>query len=134
MRVNKIWMAAAVMLVLAALPIAAHHSFATVFDRNQPAQFSGTVTKVEWTNPHVWFYVDVKDASGAVKNFACESGPPNILARNGWKKDSLKIGDTVNVSAFRAKDSTDTYSTREIRLADGKRIFAGNADAEDAKE
>ena len=116
------------LLWAAAHPALAHHSFATVFDQNQPAQFTGTVTKVEWTNPHVWFYVDVKDASGAVKSYACESGPPNILVRNGWKKDSLKIGDTVTVSAFRAKDSTDTYSTREIRLADGKRIFAGNAD------
>jgi len=132
--VNKIWMAAAAMIVLVAVPLAAHHSFATVFDQNQPAQFTGTVTKVEWTNPHVWFYVDVKDASGAVKNYACESGPPNILVRNGWKKDSLKIGDTVTVSAFRAKDSTDTYSTREIRLADGKRIFSGTNPDDAPKE
>jgi hypothetical protein len=128
MNVNRIWVAAAGMLVLAALPVAAHHSFATVFDQNRPAQFTGAVTKVEWTNPHVWFYVDVKDANGTVKNYACESGPPNILVRNGWKRDSLKIGDVVSVTAFQAKDSTDTYSTKEIRLADGKRIFAGNAD------
>jgi hypothetical protein len=128
MNILKTWMPAAALFAAAALPLAAHHSFATVFDMNKPAQFTGTVTKVEWTNPHVWFYVDVKDASGTVKSYACESGPPNILVRNGWKKDSLKIGETVSVTAFQAKDSTDTYSTREIRLADGKRIFAGNAD------
>ena len=110
-----------------ALPLAAHHSFATVFDMNKPATFSGTVTKVEWTNPHAWFYVDVKDEKGVVHNYACETGPPNVLARNGWKKDSLKIGDTVNVSAYRAKDGTDTFSTRQITLPDGRKVFAGSA-------
>jgi hypothetical protein len=112
------------------LPLAAHHSFAAVFDMNKPADFTGTVTKVEWTNPHVWFYVDVKDDKGVMHNYACESGPPNILARNGWRKDSLKIGDTVSVSAFRAKDATDTFSTRTITLADGRKVFAGTAPEE----
>jgi len=131
MKSKKTWATvAAVLLLAAALPAAAHHSFATVFDQNQPVKFTGVVTKVEWSNPHVWFYVDVKDANGAVKSYACESGPPNILVRNGWRKDSLKIGDTVTVSAFRAKDSTDTFSTREILLPDGKKVFSGsNEDA-----
>jgi hypothetical protein len=111
-----------------AIPLAAHHSFASVFDQNKPASFTGTVTKVEWTNPHAWFYLDVKDDKGVVHNYACETGPPNILARNGWKKDSLKIGDTVSVSAFRAKDGTDTFSTRQITMPDGRKVFAGSAE------
>ncbi|MEQ1949016.1 MAG: DUF6152 family protein [Bryobacteraceae bacterium] len=114
-------------LGLVALPLAAHHSFATVFDMNKPTTFTGTVTKVEWTNPHAWFYVDVKDEKGVVRNYACETGPPNVLSRNGWKKDSLKIGDTVNVSAYRAKDGTDTFSTRQVTMPDGRKVFAGSA-------
>lgn len=124
---HRIQVFALALLGSLALPLAAHHSFATVFDMNKPATFSGTVTKVEWTNPHAWFYVDVKDEKGVVHNYACETGPPNVLARNGWKKDSLKIGDTVNVSAYRAKDGTDTFSTRQITLPDGRKVFAGSA-------
>jgi len=132
MRSKGIWIAGvAIALVAGAWPVAAHHSFSTVFDQNKLTTFTGMVTKVEWTNPHAWFYVDVKDESGNVKNYACETGPPNILVRNGWKKDSLKIGDTVTVSAYRAKDATDTFSARSIVLPDGRKVFSGS-NAEDA--
>ncbi len=127
-----LWIAG--MLVTAALPAAAHHSFSAVFDQNKPAKFSGTVTKVEWTNPHVWFYVDVKDEAGNVTSYACEGGPPNILVRNGWTKNSLKVGDMVAVSGFRAKDDTNTISTREIVLPDGKKVFSGSNSEDAPKE
>jgi hypothetical protein len=114
-------------LGLAAGPLAAHHSFTSVFDQDKPVTLTGSVTKIEWMNPHVWFYIDVKDASGNVVNWACETGPPGMLGRNGWKKDSLKLGDTVTVEAFRAKDGSNNASARVVKLADGRRVFAGTA-------
>jgi hypothetical protein len=121
-------------MLIAAWPVAAHHSFESVFDQSKSAKFTGTVTKVEWTNPHAWFYVDVKDEAGNVKNYACETGPPNILVRNGWRKDSLRVGDTVSVTAYRAKDATDTFSAREILLPDGRKLFSGTNPDDSRKE
>ena len=91
-------------LLVAAMPLLAHHSFAAEYDDKKPVSIKGTVTKVEWANPHIWFYVDVKDAVGKVEHWQCEGGPPNMLVRQGWKKDSLKPGDEVSVEGFRAKD------------------------------
>jgi hypothetical protein len=88
----------------------------------------GTVTKVEWANPHIWFYVDVKDAAGKVEHWQCEGGPPNMLVRQGWKKDSLKPGDEVSVEGFRAKDGSTTANSRSVTLTDGRKVFAGSAD------
>jgi Family of unknown function (DUF6152) len=112
---------------MTALPALAHHSFAAEFDAKQPLTLKGTVTKVEWTNPHAWFYIDVKDDSGAVVHWQCETGPPNMLSRNGWRKDSLKPGDQVTVNGFRAKDGTNTATAREVLLPSGKKVFSGNA-------
>src|SRR5262245_14936770 len=95
--------AVAVILVGTVAPVLAHHSFASEFDAKKPVSFQGVVTKVEWTNPHVWFYVDAKDEKGTVIHWECEAGPPNSLARNGWRKDSLKVNDKVSVQGSRSR-------------------------------
>jgi hypothetical protein len=105
----------------------AHHSFAAQYDANKPITLTGKVTKVEWMNPHVYFYVDVKDDKGAVTSWACEmGGGPNSLIRQGWTKDSLKVDDTVTVEGFLAKDGSKTANARNVTLAStGKKMFAG---------
>src|SRR5205823_6792114 len=115
-------------VLLAAAPVLAHHSFAAEFDQSKPVTLMGTVTKVEWMNPHTHFYVDVKDESGKVTNWDLETGSPNALARRGWTRHSLKEGDAVTVQAFRAKDGTNLASARTVTLADGRKVFAGSAD------
>jgi len=110
------------------LPALAHHSFSSEYDANKAVTLKGVVTKVEWLNPHAWFYMDVKDQSGIVQHWQCESGPPNILVRNGWRKDSLKPGDEITVTGFQAKDGTFTANAREVILPNGKKVFSGQAD------
>jgi Family of unknown function (DUF6152) len=119
---------AAAGLMLAALPLAAHHSFAAEFDASKAVTLQGTVTRLDWMNPHIWVYMDVKDDSGAVAHWQCEGGPPNTLTRNGWSKDSLKVGDQATVEGFRSKDGTNTCNARSIKLPSGKSVFAGSND------
>ena len=115
-------------LVFAATPVVAHHSFAAEYDSKKPIKITGTVTKVEFMNPHIYYYVDVKDAGGKVTNYAVEGGTPNSLRRQGWGKDSLKAGDTVTVEGYMAKNGSNHLSGRNVTLPDGRRVFGGSAD------
>jgi hypothetical protein len=105
----------------------AHHSFAAEFDQNRPIRLNGAVTKVEWFNPHIWVYLDVKDDNGVTQKWQCEGGAPNTLTRNGWSKDSLKLGDQVTIEGYLAKDGSKTCNARSVKLADGRSVFAGSS-------
>jgi Family of unknown function (DUF6152) len=122
-------MAAGIGLLLSA-PLFAHHSFEAEYDISKPIKVSGTVTKVEWMNPHARFYVDVKDENGKVTNWNFELGSPNVLKRQGWQRDSLKAGDTVTVEGYLAKDGSMLANARRVTLPDGRRVFAGSAPSE----
>ena len=116
------------LLALGVAPVLAHHSFAAEFDSNQKVTLKGVVTKVEWMNPHTWFYFDVRDESGKVASWQCETGAPIELVRRGWKRNDLKVGDQVNVEGFRAKVGGNTCNARTVTLPDGKKVFSGSAD------
>jgi hypothetical protein len=110
-----------------ALPALAHHSFAGEYDVKQPVKLKGVVTKVEWTNPHARMFVDVKDEKGIVSNWNLELASPNVLVRNGWQRTSLKAGDVVTVSGWRAKDGSNIANTRSVVLSNGRQVFPGSS-------
>lgn len=114
-------------LGLLVLPVLAHHSFEAEYDSNKPLTLTGTVTKVEWTNPHARFYIDVKDASGNVATWNLELASPNGLMRRGWTRNSLKVGDVVTVDGSKAKDGARMANARTVTLADGKKVFAASS-------
>ena len=116
-----------VWLVGTAVPVVAHHAFAAEFDADSPVEFSGTVTKVEWINPHVWIHLDVKKDDGTLENWAFEAGTPNVLFRRGFTRNSLLPGTDVLVDGYQAKDGTNRANGRDITLADGTKLFLGSS-------
>ena len=114
-------------LLLAPIAALAHHSVDVEFDRNKPVTLKGSVTRVDWGNPHIWVFMDVKDATGKVENWGVEGGAPNALFRNGWRKDSLKVGDIVTVEGFRGRDGSNRANANRVTLPDGRKVFAGSS-------
>ena len=129
MRTKVALVIAGIGLVLALRPLVAHHAFSAEFDAKKPFKFTGPVTKVEWMNPHTFFYIDVTDEkTKKVTNWAMEMGSPNVLMRQGWTRNSLKIGDVVSVEGSMAKDGSPTGNARTVILAaSGKKLFAGSS-------
>lgn len=125
---EKLVICTAGLLIAAALPLMAHHSFAAEYDGNAKLTLKGTIAKIDWMNPHIWIYIDAKDEAGKVTRWQCEGGPPNSLTRNGWTKDAVKTGDEVTIEGFRAKDGTNTCNSRSMKMPDGRVVFAGSAD------
>jgi hypothetical protein len=119
-------------LLVAASPVSAHHAFAAEFDSTKPIKLRGTVTKMEWINPHSWIHVDVKNADGTVTNWMIECGSPNTLFRRGFNKDSLPSGVEIVVDGYLAKDGGNRANGRDVTFTDGKKLFLGssNPDAE----
>ena len=117
----------AIAIAASAVSVSAHHSFAAEFDADKPVTLDGTITKVEWTNPHTYFYIDVADAAGKLETWAVEGGAPNALYRAGWKPTSLKPGDRVVIEASRAKDGSKLANATLFKLPDGKCLFAGSS-------
>src|SRR5688500_1727304 len=113
--------------VLLSTRAAAHHSFAAEFNAHAPIELTGTVTKVEWANPHTFFYIDVSESTGKIDNWALELGSPNGLMRRGWTRNSMKIGDTVTVTGWRAKDGSLKGNARSVTMASGQKLFAGSS-------
>ena len=119
------WIGLAMAAALAA-PLWAHHSFGAEYDAKKPFTLTGVVTSVEWTNPHIHFYVDIKGKDGKVANWKFEGFPPNVLYRTGWKRDvTMKPGDTVTVSGWLARDGTNWGHARQVTFSDGKKLYAG---------
>ena len=135
MRTKLAGLVAAIGFILATGTVIAHHSFAAEFDVNKPVNLKGTVTKIEWANPHTYFYIDVTEADGKVTNWGMEMGSPNALMRQGWTRNTMKVGDVVTVEGSRAKDGSAIGNARSVILAStGKRLFAASSESNSAEK
>jgi hypothetical protein len=124
---RSVLLLASLVVVGASLPVHAHHAFAAEFDRDKPITLTGTVTKLEWTNPHARIYIDVKDEKGNIVNWDFELGPPNGLMRRGWNRNSLRQGHVVTINGFLSKLAPRVANARTVTLADGRQVFAGSS-------
>jgi hypothetical protein len=124
---EKILLTLALLAAIISGPSVAHHSFAAEFDGTKPVRLIGTITRIEWTNPHSYFYLDVIDSKGQVSNWACESGNPGALSRRGWKKGDIKYGDKLIVDGYLAKDGSKFIDARRVTLPDGRVVYGGSA-------
>ena len=112
-------------ILVGGVPVEGHHSFAAVFDANDPIDLTGTVTKVEWMNPHTWFYIDVENERGEIENWGLELGGPNRLMRQGWTRNSLEVGDVVTVVGSRARNGSANGAVETVTLSTGQSLFSG---------
>lgn len=124
---SRILTAVSAALLLGTTAAQAHHSFAAEFDGNKPVRIIGTITKIEWTNPHSYFYLDVPDSKGHINRWICESGNPGALSRRGWKKGDIKFGDKLIVDGYLAKDGSRFMDARRVTLPDGRIVYGGSA-------
>ena len=128
MRMKLVSVATGLLLAAAAVvPASAHHSFAAEFDANKPVQLEGTVTKMDWINPHSWIHLDVTTASGEVQKWMVEGGAPNALLRRGWNRNSLPAGTKISVQGFQAKDGSVRANGRDITCENGEKLFVGSS-------
>ena len=127
MRTGLLSLVAAAVAIASTMPASAHHAFAAEFDRDKPITLTGSVTKLEWTNPHARIYIDVKDEKGNVVNWDFELGPPNGLMRRGWNRNSLRQGHVVTINGFLSKTQPHVANARTVKLADGRQVFAGSS-------
>lgn len=123
---SRFWPSAALLMLLLSIPARAHHSFAAEFDDKNPVTLRGSLTKMEWTNPHGWIHLDVKAPDGTVENWAVESGAPNALLRRGLRKDDFPVGVEIVVQGYRAKNGSRTASATTVTFADGRNFFMGS--------
>ena len=126
MRTMTGWLLAAALLAAAA-PVVAHHAFSAEFDATKPVRLQGTITKMEWINPHSWMHVDVTNDDGTVDSWMIEAGPPGALVRRGWRKDSVQPGTEVFIEGYQALDGTNKANGRDVTLPDGTKLFAGSS-------
>jgi hypothetical protein len=126
MRITSCIALASAVQLAAAVPLLAHHAFSAEFDPNKQVSLRGTVTKMEWINPHSWIHIDVKTTDGKVESWMIEAGPPGALVRRGWTKNSVALGTEVVVEGYQAKDGSNRANGREITLPDGQRLFVGS--------
>ncbi len=121
------WCAVGLSVLASTSPASGHHSFAAEYDADKPVKLTGTVAKLDWRNPHIWVYLDVRDDRGDLVRWQCEGGSPSSLRRQGWRKEDVPLGESLTIDGYLAKDGTHTCNSRTWTLHDGQRVFAGSS-------